>query len=162
MATATSNQNQQREKGRGREASTPIEIPATGWKDRLVRIKKNLKSDHISMISGAMAYFYLFAFVPAITALVFMYAWFSDPAEISQHIARASQFIHSELHQILRNQLGGLASQAESKLRLGTITALLLALWGTSKASKAVMEAMNIIYEEEDNRGFFKKNFLGL
>lgn len=162
MATATWNQQRQRDNGRGREAKSPTQIPAPGWKDTLVRVKKDLKDDHISMISGAMAYYCLFAFVPAISAVVLMYAWFSDPNEIQQHIAKASQFIPAELQEILRNQLGSLASQAQTKLGLGAITALLLALWGASKASKAVMEAMNIIYEEEDNRGFFKKNFLAL
>ncbi len=155
MATATYDR-------RGREAKSPTEIPAAGWKDTLVRVKKDLKADHISMLSGAMAYYCLFAFVPAISAIVLMYAWFSDPAEISHHIAKASQFIPAELQEILKTQLGALASQAETKLGFGAITALLLALWGASKASKAVMEAMNIIYEEEDNRGFFRKNFLAL
>lgn len=161
MATATWNQQRQRDNGRGRDARSPTEIPATGWKDTLVRVKNDLKTDHISMISGAMAYYCLFAMVPAITAIVLMYAWFSDPAEISQHIAKASQFIPAELQEILKTQLGGLASQ-KSKLGFGAIAALFLALWGASKASKAVMEAMNIIYEEEDKRGFFKKNLLAL
>lgn len=162
MSTATWNQQRQSDKGRGREATSPTQIPAPGWKDTLIRVKNDLKSDHISMISGAMAYYCLFAFVPAISAVVLMYTWFSDPAEISQHIAKASQFIPAELQEILKTQLGSLASQAESKLGFGAIAALLLALWGASKASKAVMEAMNIIYEEEDNRGFFKKNILAL
>lgn len=160
MATATWHQHN--EKKRGREADSPAKIPAPGWKDTLTRVKNDLKDDHVSMVSAAMAYYALFAFVPAISATVLMYAWISDPAEISQHIAKASQFIPAELQQILKTQLGTLASQAESSLGLGAIFSLLLALWGASKASKAIMEAMNIIYEEDDKRGFFKKNFMAL
>ncbi len=51
-----------------------------------------------------MAYYCLFAFVPAITAIVLMYAWFSEPAEISQHIAKASQFIPAEVNAKLEHQ----------------------------------------------------------
>lgn len=164
MATATWHQQKDKssDNSRGRLAKSPTEIPATGWKDILMRVKTDLKDDHISMVSAAMSYYALFALVPAISAIVLMYAWISDPAEISQHIAKAANVIPAELQEILNTQLGGLASKASSSLGLGAIFSLLLALWGASKVSKSIMEAMNIIYEEEDERGFFKKSFMAL
>lgn len=155
MSTATW---EQRGKERGRQANSPSEIPSKGWKDTLIRVKDGLKNDHISMISGAMAYYALFAFVPAISSIVLIYAWISDPREISQHLAQASQFIPKELQQILNIQLGTLAGQASSKLGIGAIFSLFLALWGASRASKAIMEAMSIIYKEDDSRSFIKKS----
>lgn len=140
----------------GREADSPREVPAAGWKDVLVRVKKEVKDDKISMLSAAMAYYALFAFVPAISSIVLIYAWVSDPAEITQHISKASQFIPGEMKTILNSQLGTLASQASSSLGLGAIVSVLLALYGASRGSKSIMESLNIIYDEEDKRGFFK------
>lgn len=154
--------NTQVQQTRGREAKSPTEVPAKGWKDILMRVKAEVSNDKISLISAAMAYYALFAFVPSISSVVLIYAWVSDPSEIMGHINSLSRFIPGDMQEILKQQLGTLASKTSTTLGFGAITALLLALWSASKGSKAVIEAMNIIYEEEDNRGFIKTNLLAI
>lgn len=147
---------------RGRWANSPQEIPPRGWKDILLRVKSNIKTDRLTLLSAAMAYFALFSLVPALSSLVLIYAWVSDPQEISNHISSISQVIPSELEQVLTTTLGSLASTTSSSLGVGAILSLLISLWAASKISKSVIEAMNIIYDEEDHRGFFKSAFLAL
>lgn len=156
MATATWDNH------RGRQAKSPTQIPAKGWKDTLMRVKEEIKHDRLSMVSAAMAYYALFAFVPALTSVVLIYAWVSDPGEIAGHIAQLKQFLPAEMMDTVNEQLQGLASKASSKLGLGAIFSLLLSGWAASKGTKAFIEAMNIIYEEEDQRGFFKLNALAI
>lgn len=155
MATATWHD-------RGRHAESPKDIPAKGWKDTFLRVKNGIKRDHVSMVSAAMAYYCLFAFVPALTSVVLIYAWISDPSEIYGHIEKASSVIPAELQTMLKSQLGGLASKASSTLGIGAIGSLLVSLWAASKASSALIEALNIIYEQEEKRGFFKSTALAL
>ena len=147
---------------RGREAQSPTEIPAKGWKDTLKRVKEGINDNHLSLLSAAMAYYALFAFVPAISSVVLVYAWVSDPSQITEHISKASQFIPSEMQTILNNQLGTLASQASTSLGFGAISAVLIALWGASKGSKAIIESLNLIYQEDDDRSFIKTSLLAL
>lgn len=155
MATATWHH-------KGRDAESPSEIPSQGLKDVLMRVKHGIKTNHLSLLSAALAYYALFALVPAISSVVLIYAWVSDPAQIAEHLAKASQFIPGEMQEILNTQLGALASQASSSLGIGAIAAVLIALWGASKGSKSIVEALNIIYQEEDRRGFFKSTALAL
>lgn len=155
MATATWHQ-------RGRDAESPKQIPAAGWKDTLIRVKNEISHDRISMVSAAMAYYALFALVPALSSVVLIYAWVSDPAEIAGHIAKAGQFLPKELMDTMNSQLGGLASKASSKLGFGAIFSLLIATWSASKGAKAIIEALNMIYEEEDKRSFIKVNLLAI
>ncbi|MFP5384797.1 MAG: YihY/virulence factor BrkB family protein [Bacteriovoracia bacterium] len=147
---------------RGRNAESPRHIPYQGWKDVMKRVKSEVKSDRLSLVSAAMAYYALFAFVPSLTAIVLMYAWISDPSEIQQHMSAVSEFLPKEAQTIISDQLGQLSGQASGALRLGVIGALLIALWSASKGSKAIIEAMNIIYDEKEERGFFKLNFFAL
>lgn len=147
---------------RGRNAKAPQHIPAPGWKDVLKRVKQGIKDDRLSMISAAMAYYALFAFVPALSSVVLMYAWVSDPAEIQGHMAAMSRFLPADAQNILSEQLGALAGKASGSLGVGAIGTLLIALWSASKGSKAVIEAMNMIYEEKESRGFFKLNIFAL
>lgn len=147
---------------RGREADAPQEIPGKGWKDVLKRVKQGIKDDRLSLISAAMAYYALFAFVPALSSVVLMYAWISDPSQIQAHMSTLSEFMPPEGREIINNQLGTLAGKASPTIGIGAIGALLIALWSASKGSKAIIEAMNIIYEEEETRGFFKLNIFAI
>ncbi len=104
MATATWN--------RGREAKSPREIPATGWKDILMRVKKEIKEDRLSMVSAAMAHFALFALVSAITSMILNYAWISDPSKIAQHFSKLSNVLPTEMQKIISGQLISLANKA--------------------------------------------------
>ena len=42
---------------RGREAETPMEIPAPGWKDILFRVKDEIAADHVSLVAAASGAF---------------------------------------------------------------------------------------------------------
>ncbi len=147
---------------RGRSARSPQEIPPKGWKDITLRVKDSINSDRLSLLSAAMSYYSLFSLVPALSSLVLIYAWISDPQDISNHISSMSGLIPAELEQVLTKTLGNLASTASSSLGIGAIVSLLISLWAASKISKSAIEAMNIIYDEEDKRGFFKSAFLAL
>jgi membrane protein len=48
-------------------------------------------------------------------------------------------------------------SQAEDTFTFAAIISILLALWGVSGAFRSVMEAMNVMYEVEEDRPFWKK-----
>ncbi len=154
MTTATWN--------RGRDARTPTEMPATGWKDTLMRVKKEMGEDNLTMISAAMAFYALLAFVPALTSVVLIYAWISDPAEITQHISQVSSVLPKEMQEILKDQLTALTSKADSTLGLGAIASLGFSLWSASKGTSSLIDALNIIYDEKNERGFFKKTFVAI
>ena len=44
---------------RGREAETPMEIPAPGWKDILFRVKDEIAADHVSLVAAGVAFYAL-------------------------------------------------------------------------------------------------------
>lgn len=147
---------------RGRNADEPSEIPAAGWKDTLFRVKKDISDDKVSMLAASMSYYALLACVPALTSLVLLYAWFSNPTEISRHLAEISRFLPKEAEEIIRNQLMTLSSKAPTTLGLSAIGTLLFSLWSASKGSTSVIEAMNIIYGEKECRGFVKRTLMAL
>jgi membrane protein len=62
----------------------------------------------------------------------------------------ATTFIENQLIPITQ-------SQADSAFTIGAIVSILLALWGVSGAFRSVMEAMNVMYEVEEDRPFWKQ-----
>ncbi|WP_370632860.1 hypothetical protein [Hasllibacter sp. MH4015] len=66
---------------RGREAETPTEIPAKGWKDIAFRVKDEIAADHVGLISAGVAFYALMAIFPAITALMALAGLVFEPEQ---------------------------------------------------------------------------------
>src|SRR5512132_3701652 len=71
---------------RGEEASHPGEIPKRGWKEVLLRVKDQVSSDNLSIVSAGVAFFALLAIFPGISALVTLYGLVTDPAQVEQQL----------------------------------------------------------------------------
>ena len=83
---APSSREASQEPGRGREATSPTEIPAKGWKDILWRVYEEVNKDRILAVAAGVTFYGLLALFPALAALVSIYGLFADPATIQDHL----------------------------------------------------------------------------
>lgn len=150
------------ESGRGREADRPRDIPARGWFDVLKRVFKETSRDNVSLIAAGLALYALLAVFPALAAAVSLYGLVSSPDQIAGQIQSLSGVLPQQAADILRTALQNLASQQSQALGVGAIIGVLVALWSARKGMVALMTATNVAYDEEEERGFFKKLFVSL
>ena len=147
---------------RGRAAERPSAIPRRGWKDILWRTKDEITADHVSMVAASVAFYALLALFPAIAAAIALWGLAFDPREIEAQIQQISSMLPDQAAGIVTSQADQLASNANTGLSIAAIGGLLLTLYSASKGLKAVIEGLNIIYDEEESRGFFKLNLVAL
>jgi membrane protein len=133
-----------------------------GWWDVARRVKDDVAADNISMIAAGAAFFALLALFPALAAAVALYGLVTDPATVSAHLDLLSGFAPGEARMILDEQLQRITSTADTALGLGALVALLLALWSAAKGVKSLMTALDIVYHEDETRGFLKLNTTAL
>ena len=143
------------ESGRGRRAETPARIPWRGWKDILLRLYDEIFEDRISTIAAGTAFFILLSLVPALGALVALYGLVADPATINQHLSDLRGFLPEAMLDLLGAELTRLEQQRTS-LGVGFAVSLLITLWSANSGMKALFDAMNVAYEEEEKRGFLE------
>jgi membrane protein len=142
--------------GRGREASRPQDIPPSGWKDILWRVKDQVKKDRLSIIAAGVAFYGLLAIFPALIALVALYGLVFDPRQVQEQVSALSGVLPPDAAEILLRQLNDLTTRDTKALGFGAIGGLLLALWSASAGMRTLMEALNVAYNEEEKRGFFR------
>ncbi len=147
---------------RGRNAIKPWNIPLKGWKDIALRVKNQISKDNASLVSAGVAFYIVLAMFPALAALVSLYGLFTDPGQIQGHIMSMGSLLPEEARKIIDEQLQAIASNSRGGLGLGAILGLLLAFWSASKGMKALIESLNIAYDEEETRGFLKLTGLAL
>ena len=150
-----------RGRDRGRRATTPGEISKAGWWDILMRTKDEIANDHVSMIAAGIAFYGLLALFPAIAAIVSTWGLLADPQQIEGQIAAISSALPGQAADIVKEQAARIASNTGGA-SLAAIGGLLITIYSASKGMKAVIEALNIIYDEEEGRGFVKLNVVVL
>jgi membrane protein len=143
-------------------ARHPQEIPAKGWRDILTRVRTEIGSDHVSLVSAGLAMYALLAVFPALTAAVAIYGIFASPDDVIEHMQRFSDILPPGTWELFSRQLQTLASQAQGSLSLTAAGGLLVALWGARAGMSALMVATNIAYAEAEKRGFIKQTLLSL
>ena len=149
------------EPGRGRYAQAPWHIPWKGWKDIFWRTYQQIGEDRLLAVAAGVVFYGLLAVFPAVTALVSLYGLFASPAAISDQLALLSGILPDSAVEILREQIGRLIANS-AKLGLGFIFGLAVALWSANSGMKAIMDALNVVYEEKEKRGFIKLNLISL
>jgi membrane protein len=150
------------EAARGREAERPGEIPTRGWKDILLRVKDEMTADNLSMVAAGVAFYILLAIFPALAALISIWGLFADPATVQQQIDSLGTMLPQQALAILDEQMTRVAGSASNALSVGIIIGILAALWAAAKGMKALIEALNIVYDETESRGFIKLNAIAL
>jgi membrane protein len=149
------------EEGRGRRAERPREIPKAGWRDILLRTKNEISDDHVSMTAAGVAFYGLLAIFPAIAALISIWGLVADPQQLEQQIEQLSSNL-PQAGSIISDQARKIATGAGTGVSLAAIGGVLLALYSASKGMKALIEGLNIIYDEDEKRGFFRLNLMAL
>ena len=147
---------------RGRSANSPSEIPAKGWWDILRRTASQASDDRVLTEAAGVTFYALLAIFPAISALVSLYGLFADRSTINDHLASLSGFVPGGGMEIISDQVKRLAAQGDGKLGFGAAFGILLSLWSANGATKAVFDALNIVYEEHESRSFIRRTLTTL
>jgi membrane protein len=150
------------ERGRGRRARAPLQIPWRGWKDIAFRTYQETQDDRLLALAAGVVFYSLVALFPAIAAGVSSYALFADAGIIGKHLSLATGIVPAELLDMLRDEITRIGAKSDGKLTFGFLVGLGIALWSANAGMKAIFDALNIIYDEQEKRGLVRFNLISL
>jgi membrane protein len=122
----------------------------------LWRVKDRIKRDNLSIISAGVAFYALLAIFPGLIALVGLYGLVFDPHQVGEHISALTAVLPAEAANLIGEQLGEVTSMEKTSLGVGSIAAIVLALWSASAGMRTLMTALDVAYSEEENRGMLR------
>ncbi len=150
------------EHGRGRRAANPLQSPFAGWKAILWRTYTRINNDRLLATAGGVVFFGLLAVFPAITALVSSYGLFADPSTIGANLQTLALMLPDGSFQIVQDQIARVLAKGSTALGWTFLFGLALAVWSANAGVKAVIDALNVAYEEREKRSFVKLNLMSL
>lgn len=149
---------QHRETRRARRAAA---APA-GVGDLLRRTWRESSSDNLGLVAAGVAFYGFLASVPLLAAFVLTYGLVADPATVMSHVRAIFDLLPTDAARLIGEQLVQVTESASGKTGIGLAIALLLALYGAMRGATAIMTALNIVYDEEERRGFGVRMLLSL
>ena len=145
--------------GRARDLADPT---WRDWKEIFKRVFKALGDDRLLAVAAGVVFYALLAFFPAITALVSIYGLLADPATIREHLSLASGILPAGGLDIMREQIDRILAKGGGELGFAFLFGTLFAIWSANAGMKALMDALNVIYNVTETRNFIRLNAVSL
>jgi membrane protein len=141
---------------------TPFGIFRARWKDILWRTSERVSEDRLLATAAGVVFYGLLAIFPAITALVSSYGLFADPSTIGANLQTLSLMLPEGSFEIVQDQIARVLAKGNTALGATFLFGLALALWSANAGVKAVIDALNVAYEQRETRGFVRLNLVSL
>jgi membrane protein len=148
------------EPGRGRLADAPHRIPLKGWRDILWRTWMEIGRDRLPVVAGGITFYSLLAIFPGIGAFVSLYGLFADVDEVSKQIDKLATFVPPGVLSLLGEQMVRVAGQRHDSLSVAFVVSLLLSVWSANAGMQALIDGLNIAYDEIEKRNFLVRRAL--
>lgn len=141
----------------GAGAHSPVQMGWSAWKLILARVWFNNARHDLGLLSAGVAFYAFLSFVPLLGAMVMVYGLVADPSMVAHHLQIIIDLVPSDAARLIYEQLTQLTESASSKKGIGLAVALLISIYGASRASGAVISSLNIINEQRDRRPFVRR-----
>ncbi|KAB7648255.1 YihY/virulence factor BrkB family protein [Polymorphobacter fuscus] len=137
-------------------AQSPADYSLAAWKAILRRVWNGNSEHNLSLMAAGVAFYAFLSFVPLLGALVMSYGLVADPATVSKHMKTIIDLVPADAARLIYEQLINLTTTAASRKGLGLLIALAVSIYGATRASGAIIAALNVIYGERDRRGIIR------
>jgi membrane protein len=146
----------------GHKANSPAEMPKRAWKDIVLRTYKRTWDDNVALVSAGVAFYAFFALLSLLGLIVLTYGFFTDPASVVEQMAQLTAVLPADVALIIGHQLMTVVDTSTKTKGIGLILALLVAIYGGTNGSAAVLTALNIAYEEKEKRSLVRFYLLAI
>jgi membrane protein len=148
------------------QTGNEVEVPVAqnlGLVELLKRTFQEVQKDHLAAFAGNLTYKLFFALFPFFTLLLTLLGLFNATSLLDNLLGQAQAVLPSGAGNFVQGQLLAIAqNKAGGALGVGAVVSILLALWGVSGAFRSIMEAMNVMYEIEEERPIWKRYLISV
>jgi membrane protein len=130
-----------------------------GWGELLKRTVKDTNSDNGLGLAAQLAYYFFLALFPALLFLVALAGAVASEGLVREIVDKMAGTVPPDVIAIIRDQLVGLSQgNVGGIMTFGVIAAL----WSSSAAIVALIDALNRAYDVEDSRSWWKRRGIAI
>jgi len=131
-------------------------MPKRAWKDILARTYKRTWDDNVALVSAGVAFYGFFALLSLLGLIVLVYGFVAEPRTVIEHMQELTVVLPTDVAVLIGDQLMTAVKSSEGTKGFGILLAFLVAIYGGTNGSASVITALNIAYEEKEQRSLFR------
>src|SRR4051812_829542 len=135
---------------RGHTADSPKDIPAAGWHEILLRVWQRGRRNGASVTAAGVAFYTLLTIFPGMIALIGLFGLFVGPDTVEGNLFQLSDILPPQAADLVLTQMKDLTHR--NLMGVGALGGLLIGMWSASAGVRALMQACNVAYGEEERR----------
>ncbi|GAC1338406.1 MAG: YihY/virulence factor BrkB family protein [Acetobacteraceae bacterium] len=140
----------------GRMADSPGQIPWRGWRAVIRRTFFEMLTDRVSLVAAGCAFYGTLALFPAISMLISIYGLVFDPLTVEPQLALLRDLLPPSGYQLIAERVHMLVSKPPGSLGISLVLSTAVALWSSASGVKSIITALNLAYEESEQRNFVR------
>jgi len=126
------------------------------------QVKTEMTEDNLTLVAAGVAFYAVLALLPALIALVNVYALVVTPEQASEQIQPLLAALPSDAASLLQRQLQKIVQANHGGLTIGLIVSLFATWWAAAGGVSALITGLNIIYEAKESRNFLRLRVLAM
>ena len=134
----------------GHTADSPDQIPVAGWREILVRVWRRGRRNGVSVTAAGVAFYPLLTIFPGIIALLGLFGLMVGPDAVEGNLFQLSDILPPQAAELVLGQMKDLTHR--NLVGAGALGALTIGMWSASAGVRALMQACNVAYDEEERR----------
>jgi membrane protein len=139
------------------QAASPAEISGRGWAAVLRGSARAMVAEEMSVAAAGIAFYLVWAFFPALVVLVVLAALVLGKAEVLAAVSWIRLDLPDTFNALVVNQLDAIAEHSRRVSIATVLGALAFAMWSGMRGARGLMTALNFVYGQEEQRGFWRR-----
>jgi membrane protein len=125
-----------------------------------VRIES--RHDHVVIIAAGVAFYAVLALLPAMFIAISLYGLFTNTTEAERQIELFLAVLPESATLALSVQMRSIAAASQANLSFGFIASTAALIWTVSSAIRAMVGAVKIAYNQEEERSIFESRAVAM
>lgn len=140
----------------------PDEPTEGGLWGAVLRTFWRIQSHRTGLVAAGCAFYATLSLFPALSMLVSLYGLAFDPASVAGQMALLAGLLPPDAYSLIERQVEDLVSRPRATLGWSLGVSAAVALWSASLATKSMISALNLAYDEDERRGIVLFQLVGM
>jgi membrane protein len=136
------------------------------WSRRTLSVINDLRHetqhDNVVIVSAGVAFYGVLAILPALVIAISLYGIFTNPSEAERQISSLLVVLPGSVAGTLDTQMRTIAAASHTDLGVGLALSLAALFWTVSNATRALVRAVKIAYDQEEERSPLERRWVAL
>lgn len=140
----------------GRRTTRPLRFSFAEFRAIGVRLFNSVGEEHMTLIAAGVSFYAMLALVPTMIALISLYGFVADPADMQRLVALLRPLIPQIAYELLEAQIAALAERSATTFTITSVGGALIAVWSAKAGVNALLTGLNVANRERDERSILK------